>query len=242
MSVADATLSMDLGHWVNDGLMALFFFVIGLEVRREFSIGVLTDRRQATIPVLAALGGLLVPALLYLAVVPAGEATRGWGVVIGTDTAFMLGALALVGPAFATQLRVFLLALTVIDDSVAVSVIGLFYSESLDVPALLVMAALGALLALLSRLRVWRAWLFVVVAIALWLATLQAGLHASVAGMLGGLLVAARAPVREVWRARPSAFARSGSHRWSTCAAGCCPRRCRHRSPGASSSPSSSGS
>jgi Na+/H+ antiporter NhaA len=197
LSVAGWTLSMDLGHWVNDGLMALFFFVIGLEVRREFSVGELTDRRRAAIPVVAALGGLVVPALVYLAVAPAGEAARGWGVVIGTDTAFMLGALAVVGPTFATQLRVFLLTLTVIDDIVAVSVIGLVYSDSLDVPALLVMAALGALLSLLSRLGTWRAWPFVVVGIALWLATLQAGLHASVAGMLGGLLVAARAPARE---------------------------------------------
>jgi Na+/H+ antiporter NhaA len=197
LSVAGWTLSMDLGHWVNDGLMALFFFVIGLEVRREFSIGELTDRRRAAIPVVAALGGLTVPALLYLAVAPAGEAARGWGVVIGTDTAFMLGALAVVGPTFATQLRVFLLTLTVIDDIVAVGVIGLVYSDSLDVPALLIMVVLGVLLSLLSRRGIWRAWPFVVVGIALWLATLQAGLHASVAGMLGGLLVAARAPARE---------------------------------------------
>ncbi len=197
LSVGGWTLLMDLGHWVNDGLMALFFFVIGLEVRREFSIGELTDRRRAVIPVVAALGGLTVPALLYLAVAPAGEAARGWGVVIGTDTAFMLGALAVVGPTFATQLRVFLLTLTVIDDIVAVGVIGLVYSDSLDVPALLIMVALGVLLSVLSRRGIWRAWPFVVVGIALWLATLQAGLHASVAGMLGGLLVAARAPARE---------------------------------------------
>lgn len=190
-------LSMDLHHWVNDGLMALFFFVIGLEVRREFSLGELTERRRATIPVIAALGGLTIPALLYLAIAPSGEAARGWGVVIGTDTAFMLGALSVVGPVFATQLRVFLLTLTVIDDIVAVSVIGLFYSESLDVPFLLVMLGLGALLAVLSRQGVWRAWPFVMVGFALWLATLEAGLHASVAGMIGGLLVAASAPTRE---------------------------------------------
>ncbi len=109
----------------------------------------------------------------------------------------MLGALAVIGPTFATQLRVFLLTLTVIDDIVAVSVIGLFYSESLSVPALLTMAALGVLLALLSHLGIWRAWPFVVAGIALWLATLQAGLHASVAGMLAGLLVGARTPARE---------------------------------------------
>ena len=144
-------LSMDLEHWVNDGLMALFFFVIGLEVRREFSVGELTQPRRAAIPVLAAVGGLVVPALIYVALAPGGEAGRAWGLVIGTDTAFMLGALAVVGPRFATQLRIFLLTLTVIDDIVAVSVIGLYYSDSLDPGALVVMAALGAVMGLMSR-------------------------------------------------------------------------------------------
>lgn len=196
-SLAGWELSMDLAHWVNDGLMALFFFVIGLEVRREFSVGELTDPRRAAIPVAAALGGLVVPAVLYLLLAPGGDAVHGWGVVIGTDTAFMLGALAVVGPTFATQLRIFLLTLTVIDDIVAVSVIGVFYTESLDVSALLVMLVLGVLLWLLTRLGVWRAAPYVLVGLGLWLAALQAGLHASIAGMLGGLLVAAHAPARE---------------------------------------------
>jgi Na+/H+ antiporter NhaA len=109
----------------------------------------------------------------------------------------MLGALTVVGPVFATQLRVFLLTLTVLDDIVAVSVIGLVYSDALRVPALVVMAGLAVLLALLSRLAVWRAWPFVLIGLGMWLATLEAGLHASVAGMLGGLLIADRAPARE---------------------------------------------
>lgn len=198
VSLAGWELSMDLAHWVNDGLMALFFFVIGLEVRRELSVGELTDLRRAAVPVAAALGGLAVPALLYLALAPGGEASRGWGVVIGTDTAFMLGALAVVGPTFATQLRIFLLTLTVIDDIVAVSVIGLFYSDALDLTALALMAVLGVAMGLLSRYGVWRAAPYVLVGLGLWLATVQAGLHASIAGMLGGLLVAAHAPRREL--------------------------------------------
>ena len=117
-------LRLDLEHWVNDALMALFFFVIGLEVRRELSIGELTERRRVVVPAVAALCGIAVPALLFLAVNPSGEAARGWGVVIGTDTAFLLGALAIVGPRCPTQLRVFLLTLTVFDDIVAVSIIG----------------------------------------------------------------------------------------------------------------------
>jgi Na+/H+ antiporter NhaA len=197
LAVGGWELSMDLEHWVNDGLMALFFFVVGLEVRREFSVGELTDPRRAAIPVVAAVGGLAVPALLYLALAPGGEAARGWGVVIGTDTAFMLGALAVVGPTFATQLRIFLLTLTVIDDIVAVSVIGLFYSDALDLGALVAMAALGAVMGLMSRYGVWRAAPYALVGLGLWLATVEAGLHASIAGMLGGLLVAAHAPHRE---------------------------------------------
>jgi Na+/H+ antiporter NhaA len=197
VSVGGWSLSMDLGHWVSDGLMALFFFVIGLEVRREFSVGELTDPRRAAIPVVAALGGLGLPALLYLGLAPGGEAANGWGVVIGTDTAFVLGALAVVGPTFATQLRIFLLTLTVIDDIVAVSVIGVFYSESIDVVALAVMAALAVLMGAMSRMGVWRATPYVLVGLALWYATVQTGLHASIAGMLAGLLVAASVPQRE---------------------------------------------
>ncbi len=206
LSFSDARLEMDLGHWLNDGLMALFFFVVGLEVRREFSIGELTNPRRAAIPIVAALGGILVPALVYLAIAPGGEATRGWGVVIGTDTAFMLGALALVGPRFSTQLRMFLLIFTVIDDIVAVSVIGLVYSEELHWPAIAAMLALGAVMALLSRLRVWRAAPYVIVGVALWLATHESGLHGSIAGMLGGLLIAARAPARDAVESAARSF------------------------------------
>ncbi|GAB2675580.1 Na+/H+ antiporter NhaA [Thalassiella azotivora] len=195
LAVGDAGLAMDLHHWVNDALMALFFLVVGLEVRRELSVGELTDRRRVRLPLLAGVAGMVVPALLYLAVVPA-DARHGWGVVIGTDTAFMLGALAVVGPRFATQLRIFLLTLTVIDDVVAVSVIGVVYSDDLQGRWLVV--ALGCLVALvaLGRLRTWRASPYVLVTVVLWLATVEAGLHGSVAGMLAGLLVAARSPER----------------------------------------------
>jgi Na+/H+ antiporter NhaA len=197
LSVALGTwsLSMDLAHWVNDGLMALFFFVVGLEVRREFSIGELTDRRRAAIPVAAAIGGLTLPALLYWLLAPA-EAAHGWGVVIGTDTAFLLGALSVVGPTFSTQLRIFLLTLTVIDDIVAVSVIGVFYSDDVDPRALVAMALIGLALGLVSRAGSWRTSPYVLLGLALWLAAVQAGVHASIAGMLGGLLVAAHPPAR----------------------------------------------
>ncbi|MCK6212285.1 Na+/H+ antiporter NhaA [Georgenia sp. EYE_87] len=191
LRIGDAALAMDLGHWINDGLMAVFFFVVGLEVRRDLAVGELTDRRRIVIPVVAGVGGMVVPALLYLLVAPAGEAAGGWGVVIGTDTAFMLGALALVGPAASTQLRVFLLTLTVVDDVVAVTVIGVVYSDRLDVPALLVAAAGLVALAVLDRVGAWRTWPYVTVALVVWVATVASGLHASIAGMLAGLLIPA---------------------------------------------------
>lgn len=192
-----AELEMDLGHWVNDGLMALFFFVIGLEVRRELSVGELTRRRRLVVPLVAGLGGMLVPALLYLALNPSGDAARGWGIVIGTDTAFLLGALAIVGPAVSTQLRLFLLTLTVIDDIVAVTVIGVVYSDSIQVGPLLLAVAALVVLVVASRLRVGRASPYVLVVVVLWLATVQSGVHASIAGMLAGLLVPAWAPRRD---------------------------------------------
>jgi Na+/H+ antiporter NhaA len=194
--LGDRTLGMDLGHWINDGLMAIFFFVVGLEVRRELSIGELTERRRVVVPAVAALAGIAVPAVLYLAVNPSGDAADGWGVVIGTDTAFLLGALAIVGPRCPTQLRVFLLTLTVFDDIVAVAIIGVVYSESLDLGALGVAAGCVVALAVLSARGEWRAAPYALLGVTLWVATFESGLHPSIAGMLAGLLIASRAPAR----------------------------------------------
>ncbi|GAA6525893.1 Na+/H+ antiporter NhaA [Intrasporangium sp. DVR] len=196
VDVGGRGLAMDLHHWINDGLMAVFFLVIGLEVRRDLSVGELTDRRRLRLPLLAGLGGMVVPALLYLLVNSSGEAANGWGIVIGTDTAFLLGTLALVGPTTSTQLRVFLLTLTVVDDIVAVSVIGAVYSEDIDLLALALAAVAVSVLALLGRLGVWRTWPYALTILTLWFATVQSGLHASVAGMVAGLLVPAYAPRR----------------------------------------------
>ena len=196
VSVGGGELSLDLRHWVNDALMALFFFVIGLEVRRELSVGELRDRRSVALPAVAAIGGMVIPALLYLLLNPSGEAARGWGIVIGTDTAFLLGAMAIVGPACPTQLRVFLLTLTVFDDIAAVTIIGVVYSDALDLVALAVAAGCLGALAALSRRAEWRTSLYVVVGLVLWVATVESGLHPSIAGMLGGLLIAARPPRR----------------------------------------------
>jgi Na+/H+ antiporter NhaA len=192
-----AQLAKDLRHWADDGLMALFFFVVGLEVRRDLSVGELTDRTRLIVPGLAALGGLVVPALIYLAINPSGEAASGWGIVIGTDTAFLLGALTLVGPSCPTQLRVFLLTMTIADDVVAVSVIGIVYSDSFDVVALAVAGGCLVVIWALNRLEVWRASLYAVTGAVLWVAAVESGLHPTIAGMAAGLLISARPPRRE---------------------------------------------
>ncbi len=194
----DDGLTMDLHHWINDGLMVVFFFVIGLEVRKEFAIGELTDRSRVVVPLVAGVGGMVVPALVYLAINPSGDAAAGWGIVIGTDTAFLLGVMALVGPRVSTQLRIFLLTLTVIDDIVAVTVIGVVYSDHLAIGPLLVAAACLVVLAALGRYGVWQAAPYLIVVLILWVATLQSGLHASIAGMVSGLLVPALNPRRDV--------------------------------------------
>ncbi|ACZ30719.1 Na+/H+ antiporter NhaA [Xylanimonas cellulosilytica DSM 15894] len=199
-------LSMDLHGWVSDGLMVVFFFLIGLEVRRELAVGELTDRRRIRVPLLAGVGGMVVPALLYLALNHEGEAARGWGVVIGTDTAFLLGMLALVGPAVSTQLRVFLLTLTVIDDVVAVTVIGVAYTDSLHAGALVAVAAALAGIVVLDRRSAWRSGPYIALVVVAWLATVYSGLHASIAGMLAGLLIPATEPQRSQVEAAAQQF------------------------------------
>lgn len=202
LRIGDFEFGMTLGHWINDGLMAAFFFVIGMEVRRDLAVGELTDRRRLILPLVAGLGGMVVPVLLYLAIVQGGDAARGWGIVIGTDTAFMLGVLALVGPRVSTQLRVFLLTLTVVDDIVAVTIIGVVYTEQLHVVGLILAGAGVVVLAIIGRVGVWRTWPYVIVALFIWGATVASGLHASIAGMIAGLLIPAFAPRRsEVDRA-----------------------------------------
>ncbi|ADB49941.1 Na+/H+ antiporter NhaA [Conexibacter woesei] len=201
ISLGDWTIDMDLRHWLDEGLMALFFFVIGMEVRREWSIGELKDRTRVTVPVIAGIGGMVLPALIYLALIHFSGAVsgsaHGWGIVIATDTAFMLGALAIVGPACPTQLRVFLLTLSIVDDIAAISVIGIVYSESLDVVALLVALACLAGIGLLGSTRIWRGSAYCALGAGLWIATVVSGLHPTLAGMAAGLLITAYTPRRE---------------------------------------------
>jgi NhaA family Na+:H+ antiporter len=187
-------LSLGFSHWVNDALMAIFFFVVGLEIKREMTIGELASRERAMLPVFGALGGMVVPAAIYLMMVPAGDAVLGWGIPMATDIAFAVAALAILGPRVAPGLKVFLLALAIVDDLGAVTVIAVFYTDEIRLTALF--AAAGGLgLVYLTQLAGVRAYApYFILGGVVWLATLGSGVHATVAGVLLGLLTPVHAP------------------------------------------------
>ena len=182
-------ISETLQHWVNDGLMALFFLVVGLELKRELLVGELSSRRTAALPVAAALGGAIAPALIFVALVQTGPAVRGWGVPMATDIAFALGVLALLGSHVPLGLRIFVAALAIVDDLLAVLVIALFYTADLSVPALGAAGGIFAALVVANRLGVRRPVAYAVLGIALWVAVLESGIHATVAGVLLALAI-----------------------------------------------------
>jgi Na+/H+ antiporter NhaA len=187
-------LTEDLRHWVNDGLMVLFFFSVGLEISREMVLGELRGLRALAAPTIAAVGGLVVPALLFLAFNAGGPGAAAWGIAISTDTAVVIGVLALVGPRCPDQLRVFLLALAIVDDIGAVAAIAIFYTDDVDVTALLLAGVLFLALLALRFARFWRTPIYVLIGIVMWWATLTSGVHPSVVGVAMGLLVNAYAP------------------------------------------------
>ncbi|MEP6852481.1 MAG: Na+/H+ antiporter NhaA [bacterium] len=194
INVGGHVMALDLQHWVNDAAMAIFFCVVGLEISREVTVGELHNPRAVVVPALGAVGGLALPALIYLAINPSGPANAGWGVPMSTDTAFLVGVLALFGPRCPDQLRLFLLTLAIVDDIGAIVVLGLFYSDGLSVRALVVAGALVAVLVYLRRAGVWQLAPYVLVGLALWVAVYVSGVHPTLAGVLVGLIVpAARA-------------------------------------------------
>jgi Na+/H+ antiporter NhaA len=181
-------VSQDLGSWVNNGLMALFFFVVGLEARREFDIGELRERRRAALPLLAGVGGMVAAVGLYLALNAGRPSAHGWGVAMSTDTAFALGMLALVGPVFPERLRAFLLTVVVVDDVVALVVIATVYTEHLDVTPLLVALGLFAAALVAVRLRIRYGLLYFALGAAAWVALYESGVDPLVIGLAMGLL------------------------------------------------------
>jgi Na+/H+ antiporter NhaA len=197
VQVGGSGVTMDLAGWVNSGLMTFFFFVVGLEARRELDMGELRERRRVILPVTAGIAGMSLAVLLYL-VVNAGEASaQGWGVAMSTDTAFALGMLALIGPRFPERLRAFLLTVVVVDDIVALLVIATVYTSQLNVLPLLVAIALFAGILALKRLRVRRGVVYLLVGIATWVAMHLSGVDPVVVGLAMGLLTYASPADRE---------------------------------------------
>jgi Na+:H+ antiporter, NhaA family len=182
--IPGGALNMSLAHWVNDALMVIFFLLVGLEIKRELLIGELASPRRAALPLAAAMGGMVVPALLYTALNAHGPGAAGWGIPMATDIAFAAGVLALVGRAVPTSVRVFLLAIAIIDDLGAVLVIAIFYAGQISGSALAIAGALFTGLLILNLLRVHRLLPYLLLGLGLWIAILHSGLHATVAGVL----------------------------------------------------------
>ncbi|HYZ69954.1 MAG TPA: Na+/H+ antiporter NhaA [Mycobacterium sp.] len=197
LTFGDHTVGLTVQHLVNDGLMTFFFFIVGLEVTSEFAIGQLTDRARAAVPVVAAIAGLTLPAIIFLMFNPSGEDAQAWGVVISTDTAFLIGALAIINPKYPARLRIFLLTLAVVDDIGALCVIALFYSDHINVTPLIVSAALVVALASVRFLPAARGPAYAALGVALWIALAAAGIHPTLAGVAVALLIPVFTPDRQ---------------------------------------------
>jgi NhaA family Na+:H+ antiporter len=205
-----AALTENLQHWVNDGLMVVFFFVVGLEIKRELAIGELHDPRAAALPAAAAVGGVVVPALIFVALT-SGDAGAGWGIPMATDIAFAVGVLTLLGDRVPAGAKLLLLSAAIVDDIIAITVIALFYTESLSLAWLGGAGAGLIVVMLMRRLGVTAIWPYVVVGIVVWVATLESGVHATIAGVALGLLT----PAGEVGGRNVLATLEHHLHPWS---------------------------
>lgn len=182
-------ISEDLGHLVNEGLMAVFFFVVGLEIKRELLHGELSSPRKAALPVVAAVGGMATPAVIYLLMNPSGESTVGWGVPVATDIAFALGVLALLGRRIPGELRVFLLGLAVVDDLGAIAIIATFYTDAIHWTNLGLGLAFFGLIAICLRLGIRSMGFYLILCVLMWQFFLESGIHATLAGVMVAAIV-----------------------------------------------------
>ena len=181
--ITEHSLSLTLHQWINDGLMAVFFLFVGLEIKRELIVGELASVRKAAVPIAGAIGGMIVPAAVYWMWNMSGQNARGWGIPMATDIAFALGALALIAPHAPAGARIFLAALAIVDDMGAVLVIAIFYSHTLALSALIVAAFIVLVLIGLNVMGVRRLWPYLLAGIALWYFVHESGVHATVAGV-----------------------------------------------------------
>lgn len=189
------TLSKSLHHWINDGLMVIFFFLVGLEIKRELLVGELASPRKAMLPIIAAIGGMVGPALIYLMFNAGTPESSGWGIPMATDIAFALGILALAGDRVPTALKVFLAALAIVDDMGAVLVIALFYTSELSSTMLFAGAGFLVLLFIANRLNIRSVTVYVVLGVGLWYCFLKSGVHATVAGVLLAMMIPVRSKI-----------------------------------------------
>ncbi|HEX6030285.1 MAG TPA: Na+/H+ antiporter NhaA [Tepidiformaceae bacterium] len=192
IGIGDASITEDLRHWVNDGLMALFFFVISLEIKRELVTGDLRDPKAAALPIVAALGGVVMPVLIFLLLVGGGEGASGWGIPMATDAAFAIGVLVLLGDRVGVGVKLLLVTIAVVDDVAAICVIAVAYTDDLLL-GWLGIAALGLVaIALMRRLGIVRVLAYVPVGLFVWVAMLESGVHATLAGVAVALLTPGR--------------------------------------------------
>ncbi|HMJ03010.1 MAG TPA: Na+/H+ antiporter NhaA [Conexibacter sp.] len=196
ITLGDWTIADSLRHWIDEGLMTLFFFVVGLEARRELDLGELRERRRIVLPAAAALAGMAVPIAVFLALNGGSDAAHGWGVAMSTDTAFAIGALALVGPRVTTRLRALLVTMLVVDDLVALVVLATAYSSELDPSALVIAGGLLAAVLAARAVGVWRGWVYALLGVALWVAVRESGVDPLVVGLIMGMLAVARPAAR----------------------------------------------
>jgi NhaA family Na+:H+ antiporter len=194
IAIGGFDFSHHLIEWVNDGLMVIFFFVVGLEIKREFTVGELSNIRQAAVPIMAAVGGMIFPAVFYLSLNASGAGQSGWGVPMATDIAFTLGVLALLGSRAPLVLKVFCTALAIADDLGAVIVIALFYTEEVAWIWLLVAAIIFVILVAMNRWRVYSVLPYAILGIGLWFAFFESGIHPTIAGVLLAMTIPTRSP------------------------------------------------
>ena len=193
MTMGSFTLERSLAHWINEGLMTFFFFVVGLEIKREILVGELADLKHAALPIVAAVGGMVVPALIYKACNVSGPYSSGWGIPMATDIAFCVSALVVLGRRIPQSLTMFLVALAIVDDLGAVLVIALFYTSTINLSALGVAAGILLLLILFNLVGIRKSIPYFLGAIVMWFALFYSGVHATIAGILVALCIPARA-------------------------------------------------
>ncbi|MEJ1964085.1 MAG: Na+/H+ antiporter NhaA [Gammaproteobacteria bacterium] len=194
LTFGDTNFLLSVLHWINDGLLTIFFLVVGLEIKREFTVGHLASRRSAALPVAAAIGGMVAPALIYSLLIPAGDWSRGWGVPMATDTAFAVALIVMMGRRVPVELRIFLTAAAIVDDIGAIVVVALFYSGALDFLYLGAAAATAGVLALLNRARIYRIVPYLALGVVLWFFVHEGGLHATLTGVVLALFIPTRPP------------------------------------------------